>query len=352
MAPARRIVVMMGGPSSEHEVSLASGRAVTAALQSLGHDVSALVVGRDGAWRMLSPTALPALEPKPQASLPSVADRGAVAKGMTELKGADAVFLAFHGPFGEDGSIQGLLKTLGIPYTGSGPLASALAMHKSKAKELYQFHGLQVPRSITLDRSEWRRDPKAATARVLDAAGLPLVVKPNQGGSSIGARAVAGEADLADALAEGFRHDTAVLVEERLIGTELTCAILEEPDGSLRPLPVIEIASRHDGFFDFEEKYQGAEAVEIVPARVPPAVQAAAQEVAKTAHRALMCEGFSRTDLFWTDRGPVVLETNTIPGLTPQSLVPRAAQAAGISFADLLDRLVDLAIRRAEREAR
>ncbi len=348
----RRIVVMMGGPSGEHDVSLASGRQVALALDALGHDVSALVIGRDGTWSRLPVTALPALEPSVQGPGTGRVDSVRAAAGVAELAGVDAVFLAFHGTFGEDGAIQGLLHTLGIPYTGSGPLASALAMHKGKAKELYQFHGLQVPRSVMVSRRAWQADPTAAAAMVLQQVGVPLVIKPNRGGSSIGARPVAAAADVAPALANALAQDEAALAEERLRGTELTCAVLEEPDGELATLPVVEIQSRHDGFFDFEEKYKGADAVEIVPARISDAVAAQCQAVAKTAHRALLCEGFSRTDLFWTDRGPVVLETNTIPGLTPQSLLPRAAKAAGISFPTLMDRLVELAILRAAREAR
>ncbi len=348
----RRVVVMMGGPSEEHEVSLASGRQVALALQALGHEVAALVVGRDGAWSRLPVEALPALAPRVREPSHLAVDRGQMAAGVPLLAGVDAVFLAFHGKFGEDGGIQALLRTLGVPYTGSGPLASGLAMHKSKAKELYQFYGLQVPRSVTVHRPAWRAHPGAAVEQLLKVVGLPLVVKPNQGGSSIGAAPVAEAADLPQALEAAFRQDALVLAEERLQGTELTCAVLEEPDGQLTTLPVVEIQSRHGGFFDFDEKYRGADAVEIVPARVSDQVAAACQEVAKTAHRALLCEGFSRTDLFWTDRGPVVLETNTIPGLTPQSLLPRAAQAAGIAFPALVERLVELAILRAERQAR
>lgn len=347
----RRIVVMMGGPSGEHDVSLASGRQVALALAGLGHDVSALVIERDGAWSHRPVTALPALEPSVHGPGTGRVDSRQAAAGLAELSGADAVFLAFHGTFGEDGAVQGLLHMLGIPFTGSGALASALAMHKAKAKELYQFHGLQVPRSVMVSRRAWDADPESMVATVLQQVGMPLFIKPNRGGSSIGARPVADAADLALALAGALARDEAALAEERLTGLELTCAVLEEPDGQLATLPVVEIQSRHDGFFDFEEKYKGADAVEIVPARISDAVAAECQEVAKTAHRALLCEGFSRTDLFWTDRGPVVLETNTIPGLTPQSLLPRAAQAAGISFPTLMDRLVELAILRAAREA-
>jgi len=340
---------MMGGPSSEHEVSLASGRQVAAALASRGHTVSALVVGRDGNWTMLPPEALPRLEPSAGSALAVVADVKAVAAGVALLADVDAVFLAFHGPFGEDGSIQGLLETLGLPYTGSGPLASALAMHKVKAKELFQVYGLSVPRGTSIEREAWLRDPGAGTAAVLDAVGLPLVVKPNQGGSSLGAQVVNHPRQVANAVAAALAYDRRVLIEERLSGTELTCAVLEQPDGQLLALPVVEIRSRHDGFFDFDEKYRGADAVEIVPARIPEDVATECQRVAQTAHQALLCEGFSRTDLFWTDRGAVVLETNTIPGLTPQSLLPRAAAAAGISFPALLETLVELAIQRADR---
>lgn len=347
---ALRVLVMMGGPSSEHDVSLASGRMVAQALDRRRYAVEALVVERSGAWRRLPPERLEAHALRPHdLAVPDDA-RMAVADGVREAAAADVVFVALHGTFGEDGTVQGMLETLGVPYTGSGPLASALAMHKHKAKELFALYGLSVPRGVHLDAVAVRSDPSKAIGRVLETLALPVVVKPDRGGSSVGA-AVAGDATaLATALLAASRLDSAVLVEERVAGREVTCAILDDDAGEPRALPLIEIVPRGHALFDFESKYDpelGAD--EIVPARLAPQATAACQMAALTAHRALGCEGFSRVDMFWTASGPVVLELNTIPGLTPASLLPKAARAAGIELGEVCGRLVEAALGRAQR---
>jgi D-alanine-D-alanine ligase len=345
-----RVLVMMGGPSSEHVVSLASGRMVAQAMAGAGYSVEALVVERSGQWRRLPPERLEVQALRPYDLAEPDDARMAVAESVREAVAADVVFIALHGTFGEDGTVQGMLETLGMPYTGSGPLASALAMHKHKAKELFTLYGLSVPRGIRLDALAVRSDPAAAAARVVEAVGLPAIVKPDRGGSSVGAALATDEAALEAALVAASRLDEAVLVEERIVGREVTCAILEDPSGEPRTLPLVEIVPRGQAFFDFESKYdteRGAE--EIVPARLDPEATAACQEAALTAHRALGCEGFSRVDMFWTEAGPVVLELNTIPGLTPGSLLPKAARAAGIGLDEVCRRLVDAAMRRADR---
>jgi len=345
-----RVIVMMGGPSAEHEVSLASGRMVVEALPRDRYEVSAIVIGRDGRWALRPPEEIRALEPRPmdRALLPAKPSETLV--GMQHLGRADVVFLAFHGPFGEDGTLQGMLETLGIPYTGSGPLASALAMHKDKAKELFRLHGLTVPRGRVVSVEQVRTDLAATVAYLLDAVGLPAVVKPNQGGSSLGVNVAASRSELEEALEAAARQDASVLVEERVVGMELTCPVLENEEDEPEALPVIEIVPQRGIFFDFASKYETGGADEIVPARIPDDVRDACQEAALTAHRALGCRGFSRTDLIWTEKGPVILEVNTIPGMTPNSLLPRSAKAAGIEFSALVDRLVRLALRRAARE--
>jgi D-alanine-D-alanine ligase len=346
----RRVIVMMGGPSAEHEVSLASGRMVAEALPQEVYDVAAIVIGRDGRWALKRPEALARLEPHPMDRALVPADPAETLVGMQHLGEADVVFLAFHGTFGEDGTLQGMLETLGIPYTGSGPLASALAMHKEKAKEILHLHGLEVPEGRLVTVDQVRGDLAATVQYLLDEVGLPAVVKPNQGGSSLGVNVAAGRAELEEALRQAARQDASVLVEEKVVGLELTCPVLENEDGVAEPLPVIEIVPRLGAFFDFASKYETGGADEIVPARISDAVRDACQEAALTAHRALGCAGFSRTDMIWTVRGPVVLEVNTIPGMTPNSLLPRSARAAGIEFSELVDRLVRLAVRRAERD--
>lgn len=345
-----RVIVMMGGPSAEHEVSLASGRMVTDALPRDQYDVSAIVIGRDGRWALKPPEDLKVLEPHPMDRALVPANPSETLVGMQHLGQADVVFLAFHGTFGEDGTLQGMLETLGIPYTGSGPLASALAMHKDKAKELLHLHGLTVPRGRTVAVAQVRAELPATVSFLLDNVGIPAVVKPNQGGSSLGVSLVNTRGELERALREAGRQDASVLVEERVVGIELTCPVLESEDGVAEALPVIEIVPHRGTFFDFASKYEAGGADEIVPARIPDEVRDACQAAALTAHQALGCQGFSRTDIIWTEKGPVVLEVNTIPGMTPNSLLPRSARAAGIEFSALVDRLVRLALRRAERE--
>ncbi len=346
-------MVLMGGPSSEHDVSLASGRMVALALQERGHDVEALVIERSGLWHRLPPERLEAHALRPYDLAVPADTRLAVASGVREAAAADVVFIALHGTFGEDGTVQGMFETLGMPYTGSGPLASALAMHKHKAKELFRLYGLQVPRGVRVDADEARTALDATAARLVAALGLPLVVKPDRGGSSVGAAIASDTGALASALYAAARLDEAVLAEERVLGQEVTCAILDDEAGVPRALPLVEIVPRGQPFFDFEAKYdpqRGAE--EIVPARLDGDATRACQEAALTAHRALGCEGFSRVDMFWTERGPVVLELNTIPGLTPGSLLPKAAQAAGLDLGAVALRLIEAAHRRSERRRR
>ncbi len=345
-----RVVVMMGGPSTEHEVSLASGRMVYEALSSNPeYAVQALVIDRFGHW---------AIEANPQSVLPSPADGEMVSvpreyamDGIQLLRTADVVFLAFHGAFGEDGTLQGMLDALNIPYTGSGPLASALAMNKAKAKELFRYHKIPVARALEFPSHILGRDLHNAIAAVENQLGYPVVVKPNSGGSSVGVAMADTAQELAQALQLARRFGLDVLVEEKLQGREVTCAVLEELDGSLRALPVIEIVPKAGVFFDFRSKYADGGASEICPALLEPEAAEAIQKMAIEAHTALGCEGFSRTDLFLTPKGPVVLEVNTIPGMTPNSLLPKAAKAAGVPFQDLMDHLVQLAIARDQRRA-
>jgi D-alanine-D-alanine ligase len=252
----------------------------------------------------------------------------------------DVAFLALHGPYGEDGTLQGMLDLLGVPYVGSGTLASALAMDKAMAKKVFLAEGIPVPRGAVVERGEFRRDAAAAAARAA-AAAMPAVVKPSRQGSSIGMTMVKEPGAMRAALAEAFAYDSLALVEERLEGTELTVGIIGNRE--LQALPVVEIVSKRE-FFDYRAKYDPGLSEEICPARITPEVARAAQEVALRAHRALGCRNLSRVDIMQSERGPVVLEVNTMPGMTVNSLLPKAAKAAGIPFADLLDRLVQLAL--------
>jgi D-alanine-D-alanine ligase len=304
----KTIALLAGGISSEREVSLNSGKQVHQALDKTKYDVRRY---------------------DPQTDLPRL---------VAEAPEIDAALIILHGPFGEDGTIQGLLELLDIPYQGTGVLGSALAMNKLAAKQMYEKAGLPVPAYAVV-----MRESPADAGPLVEQLGLPLVVKPASAGSSIGMSIVRSADDLGPALAKAFEHDATAIVEEFVHGTEITVGVLgNEP---LQALPVIEIIPSQDHeFFDYTAKYTPGATREICPARIDAAAAAKAQQYAQTAHRALYCRGYSRTDMILCGTDIFVLETNTIPGMTPTSLFPQAAQAAGMSFGQLLDRLIELGI--------
>ena len=246
--------------------------------------------------------------------------------------------ILLHGPYGEDGTIQGLLELLDIPYQGSGVLGSAVAMNKIITKQLYEKWNLPVPAYQVIKRSETYQ--KEA---IVEQLGLPLVVKPVSGGSSIGMSIVRTADTLDQALDNAFAQDPAVLVEAHIQGVEITAGVLG--NDILDVLPLVEIIpdNAHD-FFDYEAKYSAGITQEICPARISQRLTVLAQEYAVKAHQALYCKGYSRTDMIVRGNDLFILETNTIPGMTPTSLFPKAAEAAGISFSELMDRLIELGI--------
>ncbi len=369
MSAKIRVGVLMGGASSEREISLASGRMIAEHLPKDRYEVVmldtlALMAGnprlteaqREQARALLAGTAagetlherdraLPAafqdeIRKAAQATLPAT-EALAPRAGASRI---DVAFIALHGPYGEDGTLQGMLEILGIPYVGSGTLASALAMDKAMAKKVLQAEGIPVPRGIVVERADFRA-AAAPTAAAAAASGLPAVVKPVGQGSSIGMSLVADAASMQGALQEAFAYDDRALVEERLVGTELTVGVIGNRE--LQALPVVEVVAKRE-FFDYRAKYDPSLSDEICPARIPAEAAARAQELAKAAHRALGCRALSRTDMILVEgRGPVVLELNTMPGMTVNSLLPKAAKAAGIPFPELLARLVELALEEA-----
>jgi D-alanine-D-alanine ligase len=257
---------------------------------------------------------------------------------VADADGIDAALLILHGPNGEDGTIQGLLDLLKIPYQGSGVLGSSVAMNKLMSKHLYERAGIPIPEYTALHR---RRNVDAGA--VIEKMGLPLVVKPAVGGSSIGVHIVGSEADFSASLAAAFALNDLVLVEKYIQGVEITCGVIgsENPE----PLPLIEILpGKGSTFFDYEAKYTPGATQEICPARISEELTREAQAYGIRAHEALFCRGYSRTDMIYDGKGLYVFETNTIPGMTSTSLLPLAAKTAGISFSQLLDRLIDLSL--------
>jgi len=303
-----RLALIAGGRSSEREVSLKSGAQVYQALNQDKYDI-----------RRYDP--LTDLE-----------------RLVREAKELDAALIIMHGRGGEDGSMQGLLDLLDIPYQGSGVLASALAMNKELSKTIYQQAGLKVPRALIFDRAG-----APSLQEIAVGLGLPVVIKPVNEGSSIGISKAPTPEALSTGLAAAFALDNRVLVEEFIQGTEVTGGVLGNT--RLQALPLVEIipASTY-AFFDYEAKYQPGATEEICPARLDPELTRRAQECALTAHKALGCRGYSRTDMMIREQEIYVLETNTIPGMTATSLFPQGAKAAGIDFPALLDTLVNLAL--------
>jgi len=297
---SRKIGVLLGGLSSEREVSLRTGEAVLAALRERGHDAHPIYVDRD-------------------------ID---IALRQEQI---DLAFIALHGRWGEDGCIQGLLETLGIPYTGSDVLASALAMHKGKAKELFRLHNLPTPAYYVLDADD-------APASGLDILGVhgdfgfPCVVKPIREGSSVGIAICHSASELVPAIEKALCFDDQILVERFIAGKEVSVAILDD-----RALGAVEIAPRA-GFYDYGNKYTKGATDYFVPPRLSPERYRGVLAQALRAHTALGCRGATRVDMIVSDSGnEFVLEVNTVPGLTPTSLLPKIADAAGISFGELCE---------------
>ncbi len=250
----------------------------------------------------------------------------------------DAAFILLHGPFGEDGTVQGFLDLLGIPYQGSGVLGSAIAMDKNLSKILYRNSGLKVP--------EWHMASKediSDPGKILDSLGLPLVIKPARQGSSLGMTIARSGDDIPAGLQKAFAIDRQVMVEEFIEGREITGGVIGNDE--LTALPLVEIIPGEQfEFFDYEAKYQPGASREICPAELEDPLTIRAQQYALTAHKALQLRGYSRTDMIVSGDDIYVLETNTIPGMTPTSLLPQGAAAAGLDFPALLDRLIELAM--------
>lgn len=335
MSKSLRIAVLHGGPSSEHDISVITAREVISALRAGGHEVEAVFVDKRGAWHFGGTGAQSAHIVSKAASTP------AALKRLVET-GYDVAFLGFHGTYGESGRIQAALQLAGVRYTGSGVTASAVAMDKPMARRLLASWGLDVAKAVELRSSSLRAKGVASCAAQLVAElGLPVVVKVPAGGSSVGIEIPATVEELQATLNRLSEDEQLLLCEQFIRGVELTSSVLETPAGGLEKLPVVEIAPKGDRFFDYEAKYDPSLTDEIVPARIPTEIEQRVRAIGEAAHLALGCAGVSRTDVIWDrDQRIVVLETNTLPGLTPASLLPKAAAAAGIDYLALLHRII------------
>ena len=340
-----RVAVIQGGRSSEHEISLASAESVVEALEGEGYEVVKVEIDREGRWAVgpsnglsLSSQAAPQLE-APGETLPVPASDGAV---PATLASVDVVLPILHGPFGEDGTVQGLLELAGVPYVGPGVAASAVCMDKDLFKKVLRDSGIPVARHHAIRLADEIRNP----------FGYPVFVKPARLGSSVGISKVHSEEELGAAVELARRHDEKVLVEEFVDGTEVECSVL----GNLDTPPVASLAGEivaHAEWYDYAAKYDEGGMDLIVPARIPEESARRVQDLSVQAFVATECEGMARVDCFVHDDGEVVInELNTIPGFTATSVYAKLFEASGIAYPELLDRLVQLALERHERRAR
>ncbi|MFG3253483.1 D-alanine--D-alanine ligase family protein [Streptomyces sp. NPDC048172] len=369
-SPSRkpRVAVVFGGRSSEHAISVVTAGAVLSALDRDAYEVMPIGITSEGRWALAADDpARMAIEERKLPSADELAESdtgavvlplgpdsrevvhtepGAVPKALGEV---DVVFPVLHGPYGEDGTLQGLLDLAGVPYVGSGVLASAVGMDKEYMKRTFTSFGLPVGPYVTVRPREWAADPGAARQRIADFAqehGWPVFVKPARAGSSFGITKVDGPDALDEAIAEAHRHDPKIIVEALLRGREIECGVLEFEDGPRASVPAeIPPVSAHD-FYDFEAKYIDS-ASGIVPAPLSEEETARVRELAVAAFEALSCEGLARADFFLCEDGRFVInEVNTMPGFTPISMYPRMWEETGVGYPELVDRLVQSALRR------
>ena len=357
-----RVAVVYGGRSSEHAISCVSAGSILRNLDPERFDVVAVGITPEGAWMLtdakpdtlaIADGRLPQVTGSAGRELALAADPGrrgellSVGRGAPEvLEAVDVVFPVLHGPYGEDGTIQGLLELAGVPYVGAGVLASASGMDKEFTKKLLAAEGLPIgdqvvlrPRQETLDLEERER------------LGLPVFVKPARGGSSIGVSRVTAWDQLPAAIELARRHDPKVIVEAAIVGRELECGVLEFPDGRVEASTVGEIRvagvrGREDSFYDFATKYLEDAAELDVPAKVDDSVADEVRQLAIRAFQAIDCQGLARVDFFLTDDGPIINEINTMPGFTTISMFPRMWAASGVDYPTLLATMVETARKR------
>jgi D-alanine-D-alanine ligase len=366
--PSLRVGVVFGGRSGEHEVSLASAASVIAALERGGHRVVPIGITRDGRW-VVGGDPLRALAAEARIALPAGDSTGDVKKALADraearLAGSDAalartepagglpaelrhaldvVVIMLHGPYGEDGTIQGLFELADLPYVGAGVLASAIGMDKAAMKATFRAYGLPTVEYLVVLRREWRTKPADVRRRVADSIGFPCFVKPSNLGSSVGISKVRNAGELGSALDEAARYDRKLLVERGVVGREVEVSVLGNDD-PMASLPAeIRYASE---WYDYETKYAEGQAQLVIPAPIGPELTRRVQELAVAAFRAIDCAGMARVDFFLERDHVLVNEINTIPGFTSTSGYARMWEASGVDYVSLIDRLLHLALER------
>ena len=347
-----RVAVLFGGRSSEHSVSCVSASGVMRALDPQKYDVTAIGISQQGHWFFMDADAAYSMVDHEMPSVPDVGQTAAMSPDADVFRAVlgdiDVVFPVLHGPWGEDGTIQGLLELAGIPYVGSGVLASAAGMDKITMKILLAHAGLDVGTFVAITNHQWQNEQQACVDAV-NNLGYPVFVKPARAGSSRGISKVKSSADLIAAIEEARRHDPRIIVEAGVEqARELECGVLAVEQGDLRASCVAEIivGGQHE-FYDFEAKYLEDSAELVVPAELSVDIELALQEMAIRAFDALGCEGLARVDFFLDSKNTLIInEVNTMPGFTPISMYPRMWQVSGIEYSVLIDTLISDALRR------
>ena len=346
----QRVAIICGGRSSEHEISCISASGVLSAIDRSKYQPVLIGISKSGKWFLLPDNYSLALTDRVLPSIPeagnsvSLSVDGFIAEG--KKLAIDIAFPLLHGPYGEDGTIQGLLEIADIPYVGSGVLASAVAMDKSFAKPIFKAHGIKTAAGFVARQKEWHQN-SAAIQKAVDQLGYPVFVKPARGGSSRGTTKVKAAADFAVALAEAFKFDSKALVEQEINGAEIECAVLEidgQPRASL--VGQIKIDSKYE-FYDFEAKYlDGATSIEL-PALISQKISDEIREKAVDAFISLGCSGLARVDFFLTSNNEVIInELNTMPGFTATSVFPKMWAATGVAYTDVISHLLKNALTR------
>ncbi len=354
-----KIGLIFGGRSGEHEVSLLSAQGVMGAIDRKKYEIVPIGITKEGRWLaagdpMKALTSGEEAQSNPAALLAEPSQRGLMrlenqgqeqALKAIQVSQIDVAFPILHGPYGEDGTVQGLLELAGIPYVGAGVLASAVGMDKVVFKDVMRAHGLPVPAFVVVKRKEWDREPEQVVARVEAELGYPCFVKPANLGSSVGISKARNRAELRQALAEAARYDRKLLVEEGIDAREIEVGVLGN-DEPIASVPGEILPSRE--FYDYAAKYLDAESELLIPAPIPPEMAAQLRELAVKAYQAIDCAGMARVDfLLHRQTNKMYLnEVNTLPGFTPISMYAKLWEATGISYPELIERLVELALER------
>lgn len=333
------VAVLMGGTSTEHEISILTGTTIINTLNKELYNIYPIKIEKNGIW--LLPNGY--LNENPISEIKEL--DCSLALNNIKKENVEVVFIALHGKHGEDGAIQGLLELAGIPYTGSGVMASALAMNKVKSMEIFKFYGLKVPPYLVFDKTRFQDNLVEIINEIKTKFGFPCILKPTDGGSSAGVCILKSEREIKQAVRKAFEVANKLMFQQYIKGDEVTCAVLDTGKAPIA-LPPTQIIPKTSDFFDYKAKYKPGASEEITPARFSQITIEKIQEISLKAHKILECSGLSRADMIVSDEDIYILETNTIPGMTQTSLYPQAASKIGLSFEVLLDKIIERALKK------